>query len=119
MIMQQPGKPPIEMTGIMMSMMQRSQSPSTQPAGGATGNAGMGELVGTETITVPAGTFSCQHYRKQDINGPVDIWTSPSVSPYSVVKLTRTDMTMVLKKTLSGETSHIKGEPQKMQMPQF
>jgi len=119
MIMQQPGKPPIEMTGMMMSMMQRSQSPSTQPAGGAAGNANMGELVGTETITVPAGTFSCQHYRKQDINGPVDIWTSPSVSPYSVVKLTGTDMTMVLKKTLSGETSHIKGEPQKVQMPQL
>jgi hypothetical protein len=31
-----------------------------------------------------------------------------------MAKMTGPDMTMVLKKTLANETSHIKGEPQQM-----
>ena len=116
MIMQMPGRPPMEMSGMMMSMMQSHQPPS-QAAGGTGANGGRGELVGTESITVPAGTFSCQHYRNQGANGPVDVWISTEVSPYALVKMTGTDMSMVLKKALSNETSHIKGEPQKMQFP--
>ena len=77
----------------------------------------MGELVGTESVTVPAGTFTCQHYRKQEKNGPADMWISTQVTPYGMVKMTSADTTMVLKKILTNETSHIKGEPQKMQFP--
>ena len=76
MIMQQPGQPPMEMPAMMMSMMQQHQPPPTTPTGGAGGKGDMGELVGTESVTVPAGTFSCQHYRKQEQNGPVDMWIS-------------------------------------------
>jgi len=115
MIMQTPGRPPMELGGMMMSMMQQHQPPPA--TGGAGGKGDMGVLVGTESVTVPAGTFSCQHYRKQEQNGPVDMWISTEVSPYAMVKLTGTDMTMLLKKTLTNETSHIKGEPQKMQFP--
>jgi hypothetical protein len=114
MIVQRPGQPPMEMTGMMMGLMQH-QPHSTQPNTG--GKADMGELVGTEIITVPAGTFSCQHYRKQQQNGTVDMWISSQVTPYAVVKLVSADMTMVLEKTLTNETSHVKGEPQKMQFP--
>ncbi len=116
MIMQAPGRPPMEMSGMMMSMMQQHQPHPTTPAGGS-GKGDMGELVGTESVTVPAGTFSCQHYRKQEPHGPVDMWISTQITPYAMVKMTGTDMTMVLKKTLTNETSHIKGEPQKMQFP--
>ena len=77
----------------------------------------MGELVGTETVTVPAGTFTCQHYRKQEQERHRDMWISTQVTPYAMVKMTGPDMTMVLKKVLTNETSHIKGEPQKMQLP--
>ena len=35
--------------------------------------------VGTETITVPAGTFSCDHYRNDTKNS--DVWVSDKVSP--------------------------------------
>ena len=115
MIMQQPGHPPMEMSGMMMGMMKAGQP---QPSGSA-GKADFGELVGTETITVPAGTFVCQHYRKQGQNGPVDFWVSDQVTPYAMAKMTGPDVTMVLKKTLTNETSHIKGEPQKMQMPEM
>jgi hypothetical protein len=116
MIMQRPGQPPMEMPSMMMSMMQQHQPHPTTPSGGG-GKGNMGELVGTESVTVPAGTFSCQHYRKQENNGPVDLWISTEVTPYALVKMTGTDMTMVLKKVLTNETSHIKGEPQKMQIP--
>ena len=115
MIIQRPGQPPMEMEGMMMNMMQQHQAhPTTSATGG-----GKGDLVGTESVTVPAGTFSCQHYRKQENNGPVDMWISTDVTPYAMVKMTGPDVTMVLKKVLSNETSHIKGEPQKFQMPQM
>ncbi len=116
MIVQTPGRPPMEMSGIMMGMMKQHQP---QPSTGA-GKADMGELVGTESVTVPAGTFSCQHYRKQERNGPADMWVSTDVTPYALVKMVNADVTMVLKRALTNETSHIKGEPQKMpEMPHF
>jgi hypothetical protein len=118
MIMQRPGQPPIDMSGMMSMMQQRQSHPTTSPAGGG-GKGDRGELVGTESVTVPAGTFSCQHYRKQEQNGPVDMWISTDVTPYALVKMTGTDTSMVLKKILTNETSHIKGEPQKFQMPHF
>jgi hypothetical protein len=111
MIMQRPGQPPMEMGGFMMNMMKPHQ-----PAESG-GKPDMGELIGTESVTVPAGTFSCQHYRKQDKNGPVDMWISQQVTPYATVKLTSGEMTMELKKQLTNESSHISGEPQKMQFP--
>ena len=115
MIMQQPGQSPIEMTGMMMGLMKGGQAPPSSSGG----KADYGELVGTETITVPAGTFACQHYRKQEKSGTVDYWVSDQVTPYALAKMTGPDVTMVLKKTLTNESSHIKGEPQKMQMPEM
>ena len=114
MIMQQPGQPPMEMSGMMMGLMKGGQAQAS-----SAGKADYGELVGTETITVPAGTFVCQHYRKQEKAGTVDYWVSDQVTPYAMAKMTGPDVTMVLKKTLTNETSHIKGEPQKMQMPEM
>jgi hypothetical protein len=112
MIMQRPGQAPVEMGGFMMNMMKQGQPSTAKPD--------YGELVGTETITVPAGTFSCTHYRKQGSAGPMDYWVSDKVTPYAMAKMTGSDMTMVLTKLLSGETSQITGEPQKMpQMPHF
>ncbi len=115
MIIQRPGQPPMEMPTMMMSMMQQHQTPMTTKGEGGPG--GTGELVGTESVTVPAGTFSCQHYRKTDQRGTTDLWISTQVTPYALVKMTGPDVSMVLKKVLSGETSHINGEPQKMNFP--
>ncbi len=113
MITQAPGKPPMEMTGMMMGMMK-----SVQPKQ-STGKPDMGELVGTESVTVPAGTFTCQHYRRQEKGGQADIWMTTQVPSIGWVKMTTPDMTMVLTKILTNETTHIKGEPQKMQMPEM
>jgi len=111
MIMQMPGRPPMEMPVSMMSGMAR------RGEGGGGGDTSPGEKVGTETITVPAGTFACEHYRKQEPQGTVDVWVSSKVSPYGTVKVTSGGMTMVLEKTLSDEKSHMQGEPQKMNIP--
>jgi hypothetical protein len=111
MIMQPPGRPPMEMPMGMMGMgQQRGQ-------GSGAGDTSPGEKVGSETITVPAGTFECDHYRKRDPRGTVDVWISSKVPPYGMVKMSSAEMTMVLEKVLSNETSHIKGEPQKMNIP--
>jgi hypothetical protein len=109
MIMQMPGRPPMEMPMGMLGMGQRGQ-------GAGAGDTSPGEKVGSETVTVPAGTFVCDHYRKQEPRGTVDVWISSKVPPYGMVKMSSAEMTMVLEKVLSNETSHIQGEPQKMDM---
>ncbi len=114
MITQAPGQPPMEMGGFMMNMMKPHE---TQQSGG--GKPDYGELVGTESVTVPAGTFVCQHFRKQEKSGQVDYWVATQVASFGWVKMTGPDVTLVLKRILTNETSHIKGEPQKMQMPEM
>jgi hypothetical protein len=101
----------MEMPTAMMNMQRGG--------GGQASDTDPGAKVGSATITVPAGTFDCEHFRKATPHGPVDIWISAKVSPYGTVKMTSGEMTMVLEKVLSNETSHIKGESQKFEMPKF
>jgi hypothetical protein len=114
MIMQTEGQPPMEMPmeGMMAGMMKQGRE---SPAA----DSGLGEKVGTEMVTVPAGTFLCEHYRKSEAKGTADLWIASSVSPYGLVKMTSPDMSLELTKQLTNETSHIKGEPQKLEMPRF
>src|SRR6516165_5949550 len=90
MIMQPPGQQPMEMPVSMMrgGPQQARAAESTDP----------GEELGTESVTVPAGTFDCEHYRKQTEHGTYDYWISPKVTPYPMVKMTGPDTTMVLVK---------------------
>ena len=111
MIMQMAGRPPMEMPTGMMNMAKNV------PKSQASGATGMGGKVGTEPVTVPAGVFLCDHYRSQSSNGTTDVWASTKVSPYGLVKMTSESDSMILEKTLTGETSQIKGEPQKMNFP--
>jgi hypothetical protein len=59
------------------------------------------------------------YHRKQENDMSIDYWISAKISPYGLVKMTSDNMTMVLEKSLTNETSHIQGEPQKMNMPHF
>jgi len=61
--------------------------------------------VGTETITVPAGTFACEHWKDDD----GDYWTSSKLSPVTMVKSVSKGNTDVLIKVMSGAKSHITG----------
>jgi len=67
--------------------------------------------VGAEPITVPAGTFLCDHWQKDD--GKQDVWVSSKVTPMGMVKEAGEGSTMVLTKVITGASDHITGTPQK------
>src|SRR6266849_1046928 len=69
------------------------------------------ERVGSETITTPAGTFTCEHWRMKD--GSADVWYSEKVVPYGLVKMTGRDSTMTLLRVITEAKTHITGTPQK------
>jgi hypothetical protein len=100
-IMQMPGRPPM----VMPSQMQA--------AGGHVNFTDVrkkADIVGTESVTTPAGTFSCHHYHAKD--GSDDAWVSESVRPFGLVKDKDKDSTTLLVKTLTGVTDKISGTPQ-------
>jgi hypothetical protein len=101
MIMQMPGRPPMEMPAQMLH-----QDKTTQPADVRSD----AEDLGSETITVPAGTFTCKHYRTKKAGG--DVWVSDKISPYGLVKSKTNDSSMELTKVVTGAKDQITGTPQ-------
>jgi hypothetical protein len=101
MIMQMGSRPPMEMPS------QMTHASTQQPMGDIKSQA---ELVGTESVTTPAGTFACEHYKMKDGSG--DTWVSAKVLPMGVVKHTGKDSSMLLVKTMSDEKDKIVGTPQ-------
>jgi hypothetical protein len=97
MIVQQPGQPAMEFPF----------NPSDKTRSHMTEEMDKWHSVGTETITVPAGTFSCQHWKKDQ--GVGDVWASDKVSPIGMVKSVSPGETMVLVKVLTNVTDHITG----------
>jgi hypothetical protein len=89
-----------------MSMPMGMMGNSGQPPKDIRNDA---QMVGTESVTVPAGTFSCQHWHMNDNSG--DAWVTDAVSPYGLVKMTNTKdkTTMTLTKTLTGVQDKITG----------
>lgn len=67
--------------------------------------------VGTETVSVPAGTFSCEHWKRDDGKG--DVWASAKVTPMGMVKSVENGRTMVLVKLVTNAKTHITGPPVK------
>jgi len=101
MIMQMPGSPPMEMTQMMQRAGHRTQSADIRNSA---------EDVGSESITVPAGAFSTEHYRAKDGSG--DFWLAKNVSPWGLVKFQGKDSTMVLTRLITGAKDKITGTPQ-------
>lgn len=62
---------------------------------------------GTETITVPGGTFACEHWRNDKKNS--DVRTSDKVTPFGMVKEVSPNSSMVLTKVLSDYPERITG----------
>lgn len=102
-IMQMAGRPPMEMPSQMGHM---NGGNSTAPSD----IRNLAEDVGTESITTPAGTFSCEHYRMKDGSG--DTWVSSKVAPFGVVKHQGKDSSMVLTKVITDAKDKIVGTPQ-------
>jgi hypothetical protein len=118
MIMQANGRV-IEMP---MSMIGNNMGAGAQGAphvagGGGAGSGSMGVKVGMESVTVPAGTFECEHFTNDSNGKHSEVWISTKVSPYGLVKMTSADTHMELQKVLEHETSQIMGEPMKINIP--
>jgi hypothetical protein len=63
------------------------------------------ERVGSESITVPAGTFVCEHWRAKDGSG--DYWISDKVRPMGLVKSVSKDGSMILARVFTGATTKL------------
>jgi hypothetical protein len=100
-IMQMPGQPAMEMPANMAAASRDKINSSLQDW----------HSVGTESITVPAGTFSCEHWKND--NTGAEVWTSDKVSPFGMVKEVGKDNSMVLSKILSNYPDRITGPVQK------
>ena len=73
--------------------------------------------IGTESITVPAGTFSCEHWRNDKRNS--DTWTSDKITPVGMVKEVNPNGGMVLTKVLSDPQERITGPVKKFDMQEM
>ncbi len=107
MIVQMPGRPPMEMSSMMQGMGHQKMNQKIDIRGEA-------QNMGTDSITTPAGTFSCQHWRAT--KDGTDVWISDKVSPWGLVKAVSKDGTsMTLVKVITGAKSHITGTPVSME----
>ena len=104
MIFQMPGRGPMEMDGMMGSRM--GQVPPKDIRDDA-------KNVGSESVTVPAGTFTCDHWKSND--GKTDVWVAKNVPPYGLVKMVDAKgSTIVLTKVLTNVQDKITGTPMDM-----
>lgn len=103
MIVQPANQPPMEMPIEMM----RGGGTNEQP----TDVREQADHIGTESVTTPAGTFTCEHYRMKD--GSADVWVAEKIAPYGLVKMTGRDANMTLVRVISNAKTHITGTPQK------
>jgi hypothetical protein len=100
MIMQMPGQPPMEMPAQMMHRGRSTQEADVRNDA---------QDLGSESITVPAGTYTTEHYRLKDGS---EFWYSKDVPPWGLVKYQSKDSTMVLAKIISDAKDKIVGTPQ-------
>jgi len=111
-IVQLPGWPPIEASP---SQIRRYglEFDKTQRASDAPPAA---QLVSpNERVTVPAGSFDCQHFRITIQGKSTDYWTSSSAHAWGMVSLKVEGREIwTLKRVLEGEKSQILGEPKQM-----
>jgi hypothetical protein len=107
MVFQAPGQPAMEMPFNPSDTARKRQMEDLDKW----------HLVGSENITVPAGTFSTQHWKKDE--GAGDVWMADNVSPFSMVKYVSASETMTLTKVLTDAKDHITGPVQKFDLQQM
>lgn len=103
MIMQAGNQPPMMMNVSTTGGEEETQFPEMKD-------------VGTETVTVPAGTFTCRHLQGTTDEGETgDIYLSDKVALFGIVKMAGgRDLMELIDYGASGAVSQIKGEPMPM-----
>jgi hypothetical protein len=111
-IMDVPGQGLMEMPANMMMMSAKSRQ-NIQDSMNAWQSAG------TDTITVPAGTFNCEHWKNEKDHE--ELWTSDKVVPFGMVKevSAKSQTVMVLTKTLDNVQDRFSGPAKKFDMQQM
>lgn len=107
MIIQQPGEQAMEMP---MNFGGQRQAKTQE-------NVNEWHALGTETITVPAGTFSSEHWKNENNGG--EVWTSEKVPTYGMVKMVSKDQTTVLVKVLNDYPDKVTGPVKKFDMQEM
>jgi hypothetical protein len=107
MIMQMPGQGAIEMAFNPTAAHREKTEESLNEW----------HSVGTESVTVPAGTFSCEHWRNDKSNS--DIWTSDKITPVGMVKEVTPNASMVLTKVITDAQDRITGPVRQFDMQQM
>jgi hypothetical protein len=107
-VMQNGDQPPMKLSEQMLGMM-RSRLPNNQSLSPEACNRLT--LVGRESVTVPAGTFSASHYR--DAQDSTDVWINTD-TPFGMIKVVSRHGGMQLKGKGTGGVSGIHGTPQEM-----
>ncbi len=100
-IMQMPGRPPMEMPEQMIRMHNQQQPADIR---------GQADDLGIDSVTTPAGTFVCHHYRMKEGSG--DSWVTDKISPYGLVKQQGNGSSMILLKLVTGAKDQITGTPE-------
>jgi hypothetical protein len=101
MIMQLQGMDPMEMSGQMLA--RRGNQTQSADIRSTTDD------IGPESVTTPAGTFACEHFRAKD--GSSDYWIAKNVSPWGLVKSTSKENSMILVKVITDAKDKITGTP--------
>jgi hypothetical protein len=109
MIFKTGNKPAMEMP---VQMTGRGRGQTQEPSGKVIDK-------GTETIKVPAGSFTAQHMQIQHAEGVVDSWIYKDVSPYGLIKSQSKDHEMVLIGYGTGAKTLITEQPRRFEMPKM
>ena len=108
MIFQQQGQPAMELPANMNPARKQQMEE----------NFNDWHSVGTETVTVPAGTFSCDHWRNDKTHA--ESWTSDKVTPLGMVKSVKANgETELLSKLVDNATDRITGPVKQFDMQQM
>ncbi|HTU32506.1 MAG TPA: hypothetical protein VMF66_01745 [Candidatus Acidoferrum sp.] len=98
-VIQLPGHPPMELPDEMMQSRPfqfKDVRESTD--------------LGSQSVTTPAGTFACEHYRGKDGSG--EFWVSKQVVPIGLVKSQQNGQTVTLVKLVTDAKDKISGTAQ-------
>lgn len=108
MIFQQPGQQAMEMPMNMNPARQEKMEEHLADWHSA----------GSQTITVPAGTFSCEHWVNDKTHA--EVWTSDKITPFGMVKeVNGSGHTEVLVKILDSFPDRITGPVKQFDMQQM
>jgi hypothetical protein len=100
-VMQLPGRPAMELPEEMMQAHKPFQFKDAR--------ADSVDL-GSQSVTTPAGTFPCEHYRAKD--GSSEYWVSEKVAPIGLIKSQEKGQTVTLVKLVTDAKDKISGTPQ-------